>query len=1199
MWADIAYPRPLLDGRQDGAGSSSSSSGHTSAAEEENNQLLFRLAALSKPETIDNPNASSLATEHDDASGYRLDKAKIVQEDEIGSPTEEMFLDLFDAFLGSQATALPQSAGAAELVTGTGLGGYQQGQYVDHRTVQASRRVTACAVRGVEGKRYVMAVAASDLLNNHIAFLALPKSSTDFSTAEAPKSQAKPGKWLVVPWKKGAHNSIVSLAFSADGSRLLVASARALHVVEASAAVAQALGEATGGAGPRDDVGDSQGGGRDGGDAKVGMWSWARKSPQKPTSEGRQGEGGRRLGGGAGAITRDAACLLRSSPSKIVSCLCWTRSADGAEVACCVARSGACTMFDLDSRAQLCQQEPDDRQSSYYSTTSSAFDVSAASTSSGITVRRAVHVKAAGHQTLLLCSTPQGGGPHFALLLECKDPSGSVNGHEQLPEAAILPSFRVRALKRGAFGTGEGSGGRQLSVHRPSGPSQSDLVACHDTVLNTLELYDADRPADPVFLHQLPPATSHIAVTASLVFAVHGPHRACSNNPHDGGGGGSSSGNSSDHSTPAPGTTTGALFSSFDWIGIEDAAQHDARYFVTAISRFIADPGSARGSAEPASLVLQQSEFPSHNGKPHRPLGAIPVAGEALLWTDTGVFTYCHVGRPEDLFHRLLCSRGGAKKAELMALALRLDILGLYKVAACRALKRGDFGKAEELFELAGLGDLDVSCELLAAQHPAKALAMVRGKEGMRARVLAHAAIAMERMQVLAEQESGVGSDAASAAALAIADWALVCCRRGGSGGRVCGGEKAFRLLVSAAVLASISSPNGGGEEASGGEGRALDAESEAALRSIHESDFGAMLDSMMRTGAVSNLPFATEEDLISLLTRDVSAKDARGRRSSHFELGSGERAVSALFAMQARLGDGEEAEGERSRLQADLERIMESSGGGGLDRAWALPACASWNNPGAAAALLRSSGCHESAIVCRLLEVSSRHRGADEGAHCDAVCELFSMCEAIDEKEKCARCLHFLLVYWRRAGLPVGSLERGISEGGLPKSSFCSALLEAEKRLASSASEEFEFFSGAFLWEVAQKSCAECPERSKSLAAWEHIRRQVVGGNAHSRNASSRKIVVGAADLRRAGRGRLVVFSCGHHYTEREYQDRVLPSLERALGSLPRALPLTTSLLIRVYGRGKVNLGCPVCAYNAIAAKFAKPAVAPTNWIG
>ena len=108
-----------------------------------------------------------------------------------------------------------------------------------------------------------------------------------------------------------------------------------------------------------------------------------------------------------------------------------------------------------------------------------------------------------------------------------------------------------------------------------------------------------------------------------------------------------------------------------------------------------------------------------------------------------------------------------------------------------------------------------------------------------------------------------------------------------------------------------------------------------------------------------------------------------------------------------------------------------------------------------------------------------------------------------------------------------------------------------------------------------------------------------MVGGNAHSRNASSRKIVVGAADLRRAGRGRLVVFSCGHHYTEREYQDRVLPSLERALGSLPRALPLTTSLLIRVYGRGKVNLGCPVCAYNAIAAKFAKPAVAPTSWIG
>ncbi|QDZ25395.1 hypothetical protein HOP50_17g79350 [Chloropicon primus] len=1137
------------------------------------------------------------------------------------SPTEEMFLDLFDAFLGYQATALPQSAGAAELgVThvggGAGIGySFQSGQYVDSRTVQMSRRITAVATHTVSDKVYssgggesedaqqaseekceVIVVAASDLLNNHLAFCT--HASGDLGGR----------KWHVIPWKRGSAHSIVSLGFNSDGTRLLVANARGMHVLDtdqitrnvvrawrrrkAAAAERKSPNKAAG-------VGMSNGGkdiAPDTPQATGPTWSWAQKSagagdndefPSSPGAAGRaeqkQSTGNdRRRSKCAGS--EEAVCLMRNSQSKIVACLCWKRSGDGAEVACAVARNGQVTMYDLESNAQLCQQELEEP---------TKFDLTAPATASSTSsVRKVFHIRAHGYQSLLLCTSPQGGGPFYSLLLECADPVGSVGGYEALPEAAILKEFQVKELGENVFGVTPGRSGIQLSVHKMK---QTAIVACHDTVLNTLELYDVDTPEMAVFLHNLPPATLQLIVSDVLIFAIHGPHRALEEGKSNGG------------AVSASGAA-GALFNSFDWIGIEDSSMSTSHYFVSIISRFIADPEKGRGQ-KPMNLVLQQLPFPSERGKANKPLGAQVMAAECsaaiLLWTDTSAFVCSLRQNPESLFFKLLDTPdNGAevpKKAELVALSLRLDILRLYKQAASNALKRKKFSQANLYFVLAGLSELDIACELLAAQCPGRALSMLKKfntSSDEKARVLKHAAIAMNLMQKMAQTGENVASDAASAAAAAIADWALVCCR-GGDKRKRAKGEKSFRLMVSAAILAGIMGAN------KSEVGATLDEDSMSCLLEIHDNDFASMLKSMMETGAVSNLPFVTEEDLVSLLTRDVTV-EAKLTNTSSFSLGSCERTVSALFAMQARLDSGNQNDGERSRLQDNLQRILASSNGGTLDRAWALPVCIAWNNTGAASGLLRSSGCLESAIVCRLLEISESMSGkeaskAAEEEHCEAVLELVRLCKEITLPSKCIKCLYFLLVYWHGANLPVDVLEKGILTNGLLKKDFCNHFLSAEKLLAQHISEKSPsgppvFFSGKFLWDVAQKSCTEDLQRKVAHKSWSKIKKSLVGGSS-STNAS-RKIVVSGADLRRAGRGQLVVFSCGHHFTEREFREKIIPSLSAALEHLPRLLPLTSKLLLKAYQGPTFHLSCPVCSYNTIAAKFAKPALAPSKWL-
>ena len=213
---------------------------------------------------------------------------------------------------------------------------------------------------------------------------------------------------------------------------------------------------------------------------------------------------------------------------------------------------------------------------------------------------------------------------------------------------------------------------------------------------------------------------------------------------------------------------------------------------------------------------------------------------------------------------------------------------------------------------------------------------------------------------------------------------------------------------------------------------------------------------------------------------------------------------------------------------------------------------------------------------------------------------EMVKVCEQVESPEKCVKCLYFLLSYWSGAGLPVSALESGILARGPLKREFCSSLLSAEKlfdrQRGAHDAKNGPFFSGKFLWEVAQKTCTEDLQRKVAHKSWTKIRRAILGGN--SSRTWSRKIVVGSSDLRRAGRGPLAVFSCGHHFTNKEFEERVLPSLEKALETLPRQLPLTTALLLSSYRPSEAfHLGCPVCAYNAIAAKFAKPALAPRQF--
>ena len=67
----------------------------------------------------------------------------------------------------------------------------------------------------------------------------------------------------------------------------------------------------------------------------------------------------------------------------------------------------------------------------------------------------------------------------------------------------------------------------------------------------------------------------------------------------------------------------------------------------------------------------------------------------------------------------------------------------------------------------------------------------------------------------------------------------------------------------------------------------------------------------------------------------------------------------------------------------------------------------------------------------------------------------------------------------------------------------------------------------------------------------WAKIKRAMFPGNQGKggKRHASRKIIVGAANLRKAGRGQLVVFSCGHHFSLSQHSLRKAPLVSGGWG--------------------------------------------------
>jgi hypothetical protein len=987
-----------------------------------------------------------------------------------GGDDMEMFLDLFDAFLGSSATSLPQTSGAGEQFnyhgTSRGLGNTAPQQRSEFDPASSRRRITAVAsAYHAEAKGDILAVAATDTeaATNYLAFCAFDSQKKQTTLAHAPHGEDKrdasegegrggraaANQWHVISWKKGGLHSIAGLSFSQSGAKLLVRSLKGLYVFD-MAPTAHTLFGATASEGDREKKEkeeEEEKQKQEENEAQTekslsqqktkqhATWSWAWTGNSKNTSQGQNSNGtaasdgdhsssknnsaestngiNHNHSGGAMGLSQQVACLVENASSKLVASLCWTRSGDQREVACAVTREGEVMMYELESKAELCRCNFDD-----------CSDLSGGN----FTIRKVFLIKAHSSQSLLLCTTPEGGGPFFTLLLECKDPEGSFGGYEALPEAAILKDFQLKSLenKFGITSSNRSSGVRLSAQHIYN---QTAILSSHDTVLNRLELYDVDRPDDPVFVHHLPPATLHVSMTDTLIFAVHGPHlikHVAASEEEEPNNDKKQAGDLRD------------LFSSSSWYGVDDfnnllqpfAGQGESKshYFVSIISRFIADPDKGkRKGGKAMNLLLQQITFPGT--PPRKPLGVLTLDSfslsgrlvdkkkqgteTVLIWTDESLFA-CYLSQnPESLFHQLLPGKSDNNnnskesvdtKAELLALSLRLDILKLYKQAASTALVQKEFDLAQSYFGLAGISEIEGACELLAAQYPERALQIMKNLDqnshvdATKTRVLKHAAIAMKLMQRLAGMSANVASDAANAAATTIADWARC-------GGFV-GGEKSFRLMVSAAILAQIvfnkACRNAGESQSESKSNDDIQEEEEemekeeeeegaveSVIEEIHDYDFDHMLDSMMKTGAVSNLPFVTEEDLVNLLTRDITASE-----TTSFEegLGSCERTASALFAMQASNKQNRE---DHSKLQADLQRLLRENVSF-LDKAWALSSCIAWNNSAAAGALLGAVGSDiVGAMVCVLSDISrKRRRGEmDEREHCEQIVELVRTC--------------------------------------------------------------------------------------------------------------------------------------------------------------------------------------------------------------
>ncbi len=181
----------------------------------------------------------------------------------------DVFLDLFDAFLGVEATSLPPSAGAGELqqqqqvgangVAGLsasssasdfftppgrpGAGASRSGAQLQaplppselSQPVGAAdgrRRITAVArVFHEESRTHIIAVASTDVAHNQLAFC----TCDAVAGAGAGAGERAPVQWHAVPWKKGGIHTIVGLSFNETGSELLVCEAKSLHVMRMEA----------------------------------------------------------------------------------------------------------------------------------------------------------------------------------------------------------------------------------------------------------------------------------------------------------------------------------------------------------------------------------------------------------------------------------------------------------------------------------------------------------------------------------------------------------------------------------------------------------------------------------------------------------------------------------------------------------------------------------------------------------------------------------------------------------------------------------------------------------------------------------------------------------------------------------------------------------------------------------------------------
>jgi hypothetical protein len=68
------------------------------------------------------------------------------------------------------------------------------------------------------------------------------------------------------------------------------------------------------------------------------------------------------------------------------------------------------------------------------------------------------------------------------------------------------------------------------------------------------------------------------------------------------------------------------------------------------------------------------------------------------------------------------------------------------------------------------------------------------------------------------------------------------------------------------------------------------------------------------------------------------------------------------------------------------------------------------------------------------------------------------------------------------------------------------------------------------------------------------------------------------------------VAFTCGHLFTEKAFNDEILPQLREKVSALPIPLPLTLKMILADYQLKMINLACPVCVYNYLRERHSQP---------